>query len=50
MPDALADQWERAPALYEALGWTVTASDTLEADDLMGSLRDGGGRRRRHRR
>src|SRR3954465_360723 len=21
MPDPLADQWERAPALYEALGW-----------------------------
>jgi len=37
MPDPLADQWERAPALYEALGWTVTASDTLEADDLMGA-------------
>ena len=25
MPDPLADQWERAPALYEALGWTVDA-------------------------
>ena len=37
MPDDLAHQWERAPALYEALGWTVTASDTLEADDLMGA-------------
>src|SRR5215210_5993964 len=35
MPDPLADQWERAPALYEALGWTVTAHDDLEADDLM---------------
>jgi len=35
MPDPLAHQWERAPALYEALGWTVSASDTLEADDLM---------------
>jgi DNA polymerase-1 len=35
MPDPLADQWERAPALYEALGWTVTAHDSLEADDLM---------------
>jgi DNA polymerase-1 len=35
MPDALADQWERAPALYEALGWTVVAHDDLEADDLM---------------
>ena len=35
MPDALADQWERAPAFYEALGWTVTAHPELEADDLM---------------
>src|SRR5919112_5416275 len=35
MPDPLADQWQRAPALYEALGWTVTAHDALEADDLM---------------
>jgi 5'-3' exonuclease len=35
MPDPLAGQWERAPQLYEALGWTVTAHDELEADDLM---------------
>ena len=35
MPDALAAQWELAPALYEALGWTVAAHDELEADDLM---------------
>src|SRR5829696_2287481 len=35
MPDPLADQWERAPALYEALGWTVTGHEDLEADDLM---------------
>jgi 5'-3' exonuclease len=35
MPDDLAHQWEKAPALYEALGWTVTAHDELEADDLM---------------
>ena len=35
MPDGLADQWEQAPALYEALGWTVAAHDELEADDLM---------------
>ena len=35
MPDALADQWERAPALYEALGWTVATHGDLEADDLM---------------
>jgi 5'-3' exonuclease len=35
MPPALADQWERAPALYEALGWTVATHGDLEADDLM---------------
>ena len=38
MPDDLEHQWERAPALYEALGWTVRSSDDLEADDLLGSL------------
>src|SRR3712207_9586532 len=35
MPDPLAGQRARAPALYEAPGWTVTAHDDLEADDLM---------------
>jgi len=35
MPDPLRAQWERAPALYEALGWTVTGHEDLEADDLM---------------
>jgi len=38
MPDELADQWARAPALLEALGWTVADSDELEADDVMFSL------------
>jgi 5'-3' exonuclease len=38
MPDDLAHQWERAPALYEALGWIVADSDDLEADDLLGTL------------
>ena len=37
MPAALADQWERSPALYEALGWSVVTSPDLEADDLMHS-------------
>ena len=37
MPDDLTHQWEQAPALYEALGWTVVAHDELEADDLMHS-------------
>ncbi len=38
MPDALATQWAQAPGLYEALGWTVTDSAELEADDLLHSL------------
>ncbi len=38
MPEALAAQWGRAPALFEALGWTPLDHDTLEADDLLGSL------------
>ena len=38
MPDDLAWQWERAPSLYEAMGWTVLGHDSLEADDLMGSF------------
>jgi DNA polymerase-1 len=35
MPEALADQWSRAPKLLGAFAWTVAASDELEADDLM---------------
>ena len=35
MPDELAHQWERAPALLAALGWTVADSEDLEADDVM---------------
>jgi DNA polymerase-1 len=31
MPDALADQWERAPDLYRALGWTVLTTEDLDA-------------------
>src|SRR4051795_741462 len=38
MPDGLADQWERAPALYEALGWLVMSHPALEADDLLHAL------------
>jgi 5'-3' exonuclease len=37
MPDELRLQWDRAPALLSALGWTVAAHATLEADDLMWS-------------
>ena len=38
MPDPLERQWERAPALYEALGWSLATVDDLEADDLLHSL------------
>ena len=38
MPDPLEWQWERAPGLYESLGWGVTGHDELEADDLLHSL------------
>jgi DNA polymerase-1 len=38
MPDALARQWRRAPELLASLGWTVSASEDLEADDVMFSL------------
>ena len=38
MPGDLAWQWERAGDFYRALGWTVMGHESLEADDLMGSL------------
>jgi 5'-3' exonuclease len=38
MPDPLEWQWERAPRFYEALGWSVTTTPDLEADDLLHSL------------
>ena len=38
VPDALQWQFERAPALFEAFGWTVDSSEDLEADDLLGAL------------
>jgi 5'-3' exonuclease len=38
MPGELEWQWARAPAFYEALGWSVVAHATLEADDLLGSF------------
>ncbi len=47
VPDALAWQFERAPALFAAFGWPSLDSEDLEADDLLGSLAgaevDGGG-------
>jgi 5'-3' exonuclease len=38
VPDALQWQFDHAPALFEAFGWTSMSSDDLEADDLLGSL------------
>jgi DNA polymerase-1 len=38
MPPELREQWERAPALLDALGWSVSPHDSLEADDVMFSL------------
>jgi len=38
MPEALRRQWGEAPALYEALGFTVLDHPDLEADDLLGAL------------
>ena len=38
MPDDLKPQWAKAPAFFEAFGWTVVDHDSLEADDLLGTL------------
>jgi DNA polymerase-1 len=38
MPGDLARQWRDARAFFEAFGWLVLDHDTLEADDLLGSL------------
>ena len=37
VPDALVPQFADSPAFFEAFGWTVAVSDTLEADDLLAS-------------
>jgi 5'-3' exonuclease len=38
VPDRLAWQFEQAPGLFAAFGWSSLSRDTLEADDLLGSL------------
>lgn len=38
MPDELAVQWEMAPRLFGAFGWRIAEHDSLEADDLLGTL------------
>jgi DNA polymerase-1 len=38
MPPELVRQWHDARPFFEAFAWTVMDHDTLEADDLLGSL------------
>jgi DNA polymerase-1 len=38
VPEALAWQFEQAPALFDAFGWSSMSSEDLEADDLLGAL------------
>jgi 5'-3' exonuclease len=38
MPSELRWQWQRAPDLLASLGWVISTSDSLEADDVMFSL------------
>ena len=38
MPPELAYQWDQADEFFGAFAWRVESHDTLEADDLLGSL------------
>jgi DNA polymerase-1 len=38
VPEGLAWQIARSPALFEALGWTLAGTNELEADDLLHSF------------
>src|SRR5436189_260884 len=38
VPDELEPQWEDSQAFFEAFGWRVARTDTLEADDLLHSF------------
>jgi DNA polymerase-1 len=38
VPDDLAPQWARADEFFSAFGWVVANHDSLEADDLLGTL------------
>ena len=38
MPEELALQWARAREFFTAFGWTIAEHDSLEADDLLGTL------------
>jgi DNA polymerase-1 len=37
MPDELSPQWADSHAFFEAFGWTIATSESLEADDLLGT-------------
>jgi 5'-3' exonuclease len=37
VPDLLSPQWADCRAFFEAFGWSVVASESLEADDLLGT-------------
>jgi DNA polymerase-1 len=37
VPDELAPQWADSRDFFESFGWSVVASDSLEADDLLGT-------------
>ena len=38
MPDDLSPQFAASRAFFEAFGWTVAVSESLEADDLLGTF------------
>lgn len=38
MPELLVWQWEVAPDFYSRFGWTIETNDSLEADDILGTL------------
>jgi 5'-3' exonuclease len=38
MPEELVPQWGQAAAFFESFGWRVDQHDSLEADDLLGTL------------
>jgi DNA polymerase-1 len=48
MPEELVPQWADAPSFFAAFGWRIADHDSLEADDLLGTLArleaDAGGR------
>ena len=37
VPDGLSPQWAYSRDFFEAFGWTVARSESLEADDLLGT-------------